>query len=64
VLHENASLLWIQRVEGINYDGSKLSDYQYEVYEYGNEEESDSTGPGVLGSDDSQLPDVEGRVDA
>ena len=30
----------------------------------GNEEESDSTGPGVLGSDDAQLPDVEGRVAA
>jgi len=63
ILHENATLLWMQRVPNVNYDGSLISDYEYKEYEYGNEEESDS-GPGVLGSDDSQLPDVEGRVAA
>jgi hypothetical protein len=68
VLHENASLLWIQRVEGINYDGSKLSDYQYAEYEYGNEESNNGNeatedcveGQHPVGSEQARLADVEG----
>lgn len=60
-LHENATLLWMQRVPGVNYDGSKLEEYQYEDYLYGNEEESEQS---ILRGTDSEVSDVDGRVSA
>lgn len=37
-LRETATLVWMQRVPNVNYDGSLISDYEYKEYEYGNEE--------------------------
>ena len=59
LLHEMATLCWMQRVPNVNYDGSKLSEYQYEDYNYGNEEGSEEAGQHLLDSQHQELPDVE-----
>ena len=60
ILHENATLLYMQRVPDINYDGSLISDYQYEEYLYGNTEEDEEAGQCVLGSEHEEVADVAG----
>ena len=42
VLHENATLTWIQRKEGINYDGTAIADSVPSLSEiYGSEENNE-----------------------
>ena len=64
-MHENATLLWMQRDHNINYDGSLISEYEYKEYDYGNSEEESSTedcieGQHPVGSEQAQLADVAG----
>lgn len=59
LLNEMATLCWMQRVAGINYDGSKLSDYQYEDYNYGREEDDEESRFDLLGSEHEEISDVE-----
>ena len=59
-IHEMATLLWMQRVPNINYDGSAISDYQYEEYLYGEQEDSEEDEQRLLGSEHEEVVDVAG----